>query len=44
MRASSTQMGERKVEEDLVEAGLIDSLVVLAAGKVAYQVRPVGER
>ena len=44
MRESSTQMGDGKVEEDLFEAGLVDSPVVLAASKVAVQVRPVGKR
>ena len=44
MRETSTQMGERKVEGDLVEAGLVDRPVVLAASKVAVQVRPVGKR
>ena len=44
MREGSTETQEGKVDEDLVEVRLVDSAVVLAASKVAVQVRPGGER
>ena len=44
MREGSTETGRGKFDEDLVEARLVDSPVVLAASKVAVQVRPVCER